>query len=157
MNKLIIIAIIVAAVAASPREQFLAKGKEILNSNPCYKAQIAPAVLDLASNIKAYKSDNSFELLDVITSQIADIKINMDLCHINEVAEVAGADILEELGVGFLLLSNCSRDLGGVFLILDSIVQDPSDITNDIFALIFTGIIGYQAFNDCSTFINFLL
>jgi hypothetical protein len=88
MNKFIFIASMVAAVAASSRENSLAKGKEILKNDPCFKANIAPIVLDLDSNIEAYKSDNSLELLQIINTQIDDIKVNMDLCQINELSEI---------------------------------------------------------------------
>jgi hypothetical protein len=158
MNKLIILAVLVAiAAAATPRETFMAKGKEMLESNPCYQEKLVPVLMDLASNVNSYKENPTFEILDAITVQIASIKAGIKECQINEMAQVAGGDIIETTGVALLLLSNCSRDLGGTLLILDSIIQDPSDLVNDIFALIFTGIIGYQAYNDCSQFINYIL
>ena len=66
-------------------------------------------------------------------------------------------DAVEATGIAFLLASNCFKDVGIVFLVADEIVQDPTDITNDLILSIFIGILGYQGYKDCSQFINFVI
>jgi hypothetical protein len=66
-------------------------------------------------------------------------------------------DVVKAAGVGFLLASNCFKDVGAVLLIADSVIEDPSDVTNDVIVLIFVALLGRQAYADCQTFIQFIL
>ena len=74
----------------------------------------------------------------------------------NKVAPVLG-DAVKAAGIGFLLASNCFKDVGAVLLIGDSIIEDPSDIVNDVVVLIFVGLLGRQAYADCQQFIGYIL
>jgi len=65
------------------------------------------------------------------------------------------ASWLEYIAVKALLASNCLRDGGAVLLILDTVIQDPTDIINDIFAAIFIVMLGNQALQECKQFINY--
>jgi hypothetical protein len=66
-------------------------------------------------------------------------------------------DVVKAAGVGFLLASNCFKDVGAVLLITDSIIEDPADITNDVIVLIFVYILGRQGYADCEQFIKYVL
>ena len=88
---------------------------------------------------------------------INDVKQVYDSCNINKKVEPVLGDAIEAAGVGFLLASNCFKDVGAVLLIADSIIQDPTSITNDIIVLIFLYILGRQGYADCEKFIHFVL
>ena len=78
-------------------------------------------------------------------------------CNINDKVEPVLGDAVKAAGVGFLLASNCFKDVGAVLLIADSIIEDPSDITNDVVVLIFVALLGRQAYADCQQFIGYIL
>ncbi len=77
-------------------------------------------------------------------------------CNINEKVEPVLGDAVKAAGIGFLLASNCFKDVGAVLLISDSIIEDPSDITNDVIVLIFVALLGRQAYADCQQFIGYI-
>lgn len=78
-------------------------------------------------------------------------------CELNNKVEAQLGDIVEATGVSFLLASNCFKDVGIVFLLADTIVQDPTAWTNDVIVSIFLYILGRQGYGDCKQFINFIL
>ena len=80
-----------------------------------------------------------------------------DECGIQQKVQPVLGDAVKAAGIGFLLASNCFKDVGAVLLIADSIIEDPSDVTNDVVVLIFVALLGRQAFADCSQFIGFIL
>ena len=84
-------------------------------------------------------------------------KAIFDACNINQKVEPVLGDAVKAAGVGFLLASNCFKDVGAVLLIGDSIIEDPTDVTNDVIVLIFVALLGRQAYADCQQFINFVL
>jgi hypothetical protein len=88
---------------------------------------------------------------------INDAKQVYDSCNIDKKVQPALGDAVEAAGVGFLLASNCFKDVGIVLLIADSVIQDPTSVTNDIIVLIFLYILGRQGYADCEKFIHFVL
>ncbi len=84
-------------------------------------------------------------------------KAIFDACNINQKVEPVLGDAVKAAGVGFLLASNCFKDVGAVLLIGDSIIEDPTDVTNDVIVLIFVALLGRQAYADCQQFINYVL
>lgn len=56
---------------------------------------------------------------------------------------------------GFLLLetSNCLKDVGPVFILLDNVItsiqHQPRDWQDIIMSTVFTGLLSYQSYNDC--------
>mgnify|MGYP006940549336 CR=1 FL=1 len=80
-----------------------------------------------------------------------------DECGIQQKAEPVLGDAVKAAGIGFLLASNCFKDVGAVLLIADTIIEDPADVTNDVIVLIFVALLGRQAYADCAQFINFIL
>ncbi|KAL4512576.1 hypothetical protein ABPG72_020413 [Tetrahymena utriculariae] len=89
-------------------------------------------------------------------SQVAELKATYTLCNILDKIHYSSLDkILQNLGVGNLLLSKYTQDLGGFFLIVSAIVEDPSNIPTDITDVIAASLIGKQAYGDCDQFIDF--
>lgn len=88
---------------------------------------------------------------------IEDVKSIYDACGINKKVEPALGDAVEAAGVGFLLASNCFKDVGIVLLIGDSVIQDPSSVVNDVIVLIFLYILGRQGYADCEKFLHFVI
>ena len=84
-------------------------------------------------------------------------KAIFDACNINQKVEPVLGDAVKAAGVGFLLASNCFKDVGAVLLIGDSIIEDPTDVTNDVIVLIFIALLGRQAYADCQQFIHYVL
>lgn len=78
-------------------------------------------------------------------------------CELNNEVQPAVGDAVEAAGVAFLLASNCFKDVGIVLLLADTIVQDPTDWTNDVIVSIFLYILGRQGYGDCEKFIHFLV
>ena len=78
-------------------------------------------------------------------------------CGLDKKVQPALGDVVEATGIAFLLASNCFKDVGIVFLLLDSIVQAPTDWVNDLIISIFGAILGKQGWKDCSQFINFVI
>lgn len=78
-------------------------------------------------------------------------------CNIQQKVEPVLGDAVKAAGIGFLLASNCFKDVGAVLLIADSVIEDPTDVTNDIVVLIFVALLGRQAYADCQQFIHFVL
>lgn len=87
---------------------------------------------------------------------INDVQSVYDSCGINKKVEPVLGDAVEAAGVSFLLASNCFKDVGAVLLIADSIIKDPSSLTNDVIVLIFLYILGRQGYADCEKFIHFI-
>lgn len=88
---------------------------------------------------------------------IEEVKTIADKCNINKKIEPAVGDAVKAAGIGFLLASNCTKDIGILLLIADEIIQDPTDIVGDIFILIFVYILGRQSFHDCAQFIHYII
>ena len=78
-------------------------------------------------------------------------------CNINEKVEPVLGDAIKAAGIGLLLASNCFKDVGAVLLIADTVIEDPSDVTNDVVVLIFVALLGRQAYADCQQFIGYIL
>ena len=91
-----------------------------------------------------------------LLAMINDVQSVYDSCGINKKVEPVLGDAVEAAGVSFLLASNCFKDVGAVLLIADSIIKDPSSLTNDVIVLIFLYILGRQGYADCEKFIHFI-
>lgn len=89
-------------------------------------------------------------------TMIEDAKSVYESCQINQKVEKQLGDAVEATGVAFLLASNCFKDVGIVLLLADTIIQDPTDWTNDVIISIFLFILGRQGVADCEKFINFI-
>jgi hypothetical protein len=88
---------------------------------------------------------------------IQKVKKVYDACELNNKVTPVLGDAIEAAGISFLLASNCFKDVGAVLLIADEVVQDPTNIENDVIILIFTAILGRQGLKDCQQFVNFII
>lgn len=88
---------------------------------------------------------------------IDDVQSVYDSCNLNKKIQPALGDAVEAAGIAFLLASNCFKDLGALLLIGDSIIQDPTNITNDVIVVIILYIMGRQGIADCEQFIHYIL
>lgn len=88
---------------------------------------------------------------------IQKVQAAADSCGLDKKIEPALGDVVEASGIAFLLLSNCSKDVGIVLLLADTIIQDAKDVVNDIVVVIFGALLGRQGYKDCSQFINFVI
>merc|ERR1711976_395995 len=69
-----------------------------------------------------------------------------------------GQSVLQKIGYTFLLSSNCEKDLGGAFIVLDQVVQSFQNFKqnwkNGIIATVFFGLLSKQAYADCDSAIQ---
>jgi len=61
--------------------------------------------------------------------------------------------LIELFGESLVLGATCSKDIGMFFLIADTIMEDPKNIANDVFAAILLAFIGKTGYTDCKIFI----
>ncbi|EAR85218.1 hypothetical protein TTHERM_00486690 (macronuclear) [Tetrahymena thermophila SB210] len=147
MKAILILALLAITATASLRD------------NKCFMDAAGSTVFTIANTIKEMTTIESLDQYEDIMTQVANLKAAYLHCNIQGQANKGFSsldNILQNLGEGNLLLSQCTQDLGGLFLIADTIVEDPKDLTNDIFATIFSLLMGKQAYGDCGQFIAFL-
>jgi len=115
---------------------------------------IEPQIKEQVAKLKVNSQDlvAKAELLKLVEKA----KNIFDACNLNQKAEPVLGDAVKAAGIAFLLASNCFKDVGVVLLIGDSIIEDPTDWTNDIIVLIFIALLGRQAYADCEQFIGFI-
>jgi hypothetical protein len=92
-----------------------------------------------------------------LIGMIQDAQEIYSTCGIQDKVEPVLGDAVKATGIAFLLASNCFKDLGAVLLILDTVIEDPSDWKSDIIVLIFVALMGRQGYADCEQFIHFVL
>ena len=156
MSKALILVfgLLVCTFAATGFEQI----KEIVERDECGINGMQTIRPKLENKLAELKSNpNDVQAKAELLALINDVKSVYDSCNINKKVEPALGDAVEAAGVGFLLASNCFKDVGIVLLIADSVIQDPKSVTNDIIVLIFLYILGRQGYADCEKFIHFVL
>lgn len=155
MSKaLILIALIACAFAADP----LAPLRTVVNQDQCTMnglEALKPKIQAQIDILKANSQDAAAkaELLTLVE----EAKAVYDECGMTKKVEPMLGDAVEAAGVAFLLASNCTKDVGIVLLVLDSIIQDPKDIAGDVILSIFLYILGRQGVADCAQFIHFII
>ena len=154
--RLIALLFVVAIVAASA-DPFAAVRTMIKNDECSINRmeEIRPQIEQQLQLLQENK--NNLEAKAELIALIQKAKAVSVDCDLNNKIQPALGDIVEATGVGFLLLSNCSKDIGIVFLLLDSVIQAPTDWVNDVMIAIFGAILGKQGYKDCSQFINFIV
>lgn len=80
----------------------------------------------------------------------------LDVCLANKEQPKVG-DVVEWDGIAFLLASNCFKDVGIELLLVDTVIQNPKDYTNDVIVAIFGYILGRQGVADCKQFEHFII
>lgn len=156
MSKAIflILGLVVCSLAVSPFETV----KDIVNKDECGVHGMETIRPRLQNKLQEVKSNpNDFQAKAELLALIEDVKAVYDSCGISKKAEPALGDAVEAAGIAFLLASNCFKDVGAVLLIADEVIQDPSNVAEDVIILIFVYILGRQGVADCQQFINFIL
>ena len=155
MNKTLL-AFLIAAVVMTVSAHSVDDLKNIYRADKCLTDAVDPFKPELQAQVAKLRLNKEDVAAKVeILSLVRKIKAATDGC--NKAVEPQVGDALEALGYGFLLSSNCTKDLGIFCLIGDDIVQDPSSIVDDIVVAIILVIMGRQGLKDCSQFINFII
>ena len=151
---ILILGLVVCSFAATSFEQV----KQIVERDECGIHGMETIRPKLENQIEILKTNpNDLKAKAELLALINDAKQVYDSCNIDKKVQPALGDAVEAAGVGFLLASNCFKDVGIVLLIADSVIQDPTSVTNDIIVLIFLYILGRQGYADCEKFIHFVL
>ena len=157
----LIFALVACSFAALPFEEI----KGIVERDECSvnamqtitpKIQEKIAILQQV-NFSLFQDSENVQAKTELLALIDDVQAVYDSCNLNKKIQPALGDAVEAAGVGFLLASNCFKDVGALLLIGDSIIQDPSNVTNDIIVVIILYIMGRQGMADCQQFINYIL
>lgn len=158
---ILIIGLVACTFAATPFDTV----KELVENDACglhgmetLRPKLENKIQEVKSvNINLFQNPNDFAARAELMALIEDAKSVYESCQINKKVEKQYGDWVEALGVSFLLASNCFKDIGIVLLIGDSIIQDPTDIVNDVIISIFLYILGRQGIADCQKFIGFII
>lgn len=158
---ILIIGLVACTFAATPFDTV----KELVQNDACglhgmetLRPKLENKIQEVKSvNINLFQNPNDFTARAELMAMIEDAKSVYESCQINKKVEKQYGDLVEAIGVSFLLASNCFKDVGIVFLIADSIIQDPTDVVNDVIISIFLYILGRQGVADCQKFIGFIL
>ncbi|EAS05629.1 hypothetical protein TTHERM_00713220 (macronuclear) [Tetrahymena thermophila SB210] len=128
-----------------------------LLEDKCFMNAAGKTVFTVANTLKEITSIENLDQYETILAQVAELKAAYTMCNIQDkIPNTSVSKILQNLGVGDLLLSKCTQDLGGFFLIVSSIIEDHSNIPTDIVGVIAAALMGKSAYGDCGQFIAFL-
>merc|ERR1711982_174789 len=141
MRTFIVFAVLLMGAFANP----MAEVKSLVQNDKCATESMSLIQPQIEEQIQKLKQNSN------------DIEAKAELLALVEKVKPVLGDAVKAAGIGFLLASNCFKDLGAVLLIADSIIQDPTDITNDVVVLIFVYILGRQGYADCEQFIHYVL
>ena len=155
MSKaIILIALIACTFAVDP----FADVKKILNDDQCSTQGLENIRPKIEKQVEILKKDSNNMIAKAeLVALVEKAKNVYEECGAIQKAEPVLGDALKAAGTAFLLASNCSKDVGIVLLVLDSIVTDISDLTSDVILAIFLYILGKQGVADCEQFIHFIL
>lgn len=155
MSKaLILIALVACAFAANP----FSAAKALMRDDACAIKGLETIKPSIQRQVEILKKDsNNVVAKAELLALVDEAKTVYEGCGTLERAAPVLGDAVKAAGIGFMLASNCSKDLGIVLLLVDEVIQDPTDLTQDIFLSIFLYILGRQGVADCEQFINFVL
>merc|ERR1711862_148443 len=154
MRTFIVFAVLLVAAFANP----MAEVKSLVQNDKCATESMSLIQPQIEEQIQKLKQHgNDIEAKAELLALVEKAKTIFESCNISQKVEPVLGDAVKAAGIGFLLASNCFKDLGAVLLIADSIIQDPTDITNDVVVLIFVYILGRQGYADCEQFIHYVL
>lgn len=164
MSRITLVLFATLLVAAMSVKTF-DKVKDLLKEDTCAvdaMALIQPEIETVVAQLKAVRlvlSQNPQDLKakTELLALVEKVRAVYEACELNKKVDPVLGDIVEAGGVGFLLASNCFKDVGIVLLLADTVVQDPTDYTNDTIVLIFLYILGRQGYGDCQQFVNFIV
>ena len=158
---IVILGLIACSFAVDPFEQI----KGIVEKDECSVNGMQTLTPKIHEQIAILQKVTRFIIQDTenvkakteLLGLIDDVQAVYDSCNLNKKVEPVLGDAVEAAGIGFLLASNCFKDVGALLLISDSVIQDPSNITQDVVVLIFVYIMGRQGYADCQQFLHYIL
>lgn len=129
MAKSLIIVMIALAVV-SMADPF-AEIKNIIRKDECQISkmeEIKPKIeqqLQLLKEVhpQSTQNKNDFNAKTELIGLVQQAKAVYNECDLDNKVQPALGDVVEATGIAFLLASNCSKDVGIVFLLADSIIQ----------------------------------
>jgi hypothetical protein len=155
MNKFAIA--VIFTIMVSSFALTLDEAKNMINQDSCATKIMDLLAPEIEAKVAEVKNNpNNQQAKDELSALIEKSKNTYEKCQGNLRAAPVLSDPIKAAGVGFLLASNCFKDVGIVLLIADSIVQDPTDYTNDVIVAIFLYILGRQGYADCEQLIHYL-
>ena len=155
MNKFAIA--VIFTIMVSSFALTLDEAKNLINQDSCATKVMELLAPEIEAKVAEVKSNpNNQQAKDELNALIEKSKNAYEKCQGNLRSAPVLSDPVKALGVGFLLASNCFKDVGIVLLIADSIIQDPKDITNDVIVAIFLYILGRQGVADCEQLWNYI-
>ena len=138
--------------------------KNSLYQNQCLNENLISPLHSIWSELQSIAFSNSsetqtnrIELANQLIKQLALVKEIKFMCNLDQIAESLHDDWLESAGYLFLTASNCFKDVGAEFLILDSVIKsfENKNYTDGLFNTVALGILGYQMVQDCKPLFSF--
>ena len=151
-RSIVFATLLVCLLAVSPFE----KAMEVARQDECVAKTFDLVKPEIDAKLEQLKNNNDLKLQVEVLSLLEKGKKMLDKCNENKPAVKVG-DVVEWEGVAFLLASNCFKDVGIVLLLADTVIQHPTDYTNDIIVAIFGYLLGKQALADCKQFEHFII
>lgn len=149
MKAIVLACLLVCLFALSPIEQY----KAMAAKDTCVANALDEIKPMIDAKLAELKQDQKNLALEVEVLALMEQGKNMlDKCDTKTLG-----DAVEWEGVSFLLASNCFKDVGIVLLLADTVVQDPTDWTNDLIVAIFGYFLGKQGVKDCEQMYNFIV
>ena len=150
--------VLIALFVLSATAHSIDEIKKVFGNDKCISEELdvlRPQIQEKISILKDNKNDivAKTELITLVRQ----LQAKFESCGTAAKVQPKFGDAVEAAGFSFLLASNCFKDVGLVLLVADDVIQDPTDITNDVIIAIFVRILGYQGYKDCSQFINFVI
>jgi len=152
MKTIVFACLLVCLLAVSPMEQFKAKAIQ----DTCVADALDQIKPEIDAKIAELKQDQKNLELEVELLALMEKGKTM-LAKCESSTQPTFGDAVEWEGVSFLLASNCFKDVGVVLLLADTIVQAPTDWTNDLIVAIFGYFLGKQGVKDCEQFWGFVV
>jgi hypothetical protein len=159
MKAILIACFLVAILAVNPLEKYEALARQddcVANVFDLIKPEIDAKLGELKTVPFAPIQNKDLSLQVEVLALLEKGKTMLDKCNANKPQPVFG-DVVEWDGIAFLLASNCFKDVGVVLLLADTVVQNPTDYTNDVIVAIFGYLLGRQGVADCSQFEHFII
>lgn len=133
------------------------EAKGLIENDQCATKVMTQLQSQIEAKVTEMKENpNNLAAKAELSALIEQVKAAYDSCDGQKTTEPVLGDPIKAAGVGFLLASNCFKDVGVLLLIVDTIVQDPTNVANDIIVLIITFIMGRQGYADCEQFIHYI-
>jgi hypothetical protein len=161
MKACFIITLILSSIFLSNSASVVA----VNDTNSLLKKCAAESILDsMTKMINTFKNDrtNISSLISETKRMISGIKSESIAClasSFNEIKPLTSK--LSEFGYLLLLTSNCLKDVGPVFIFLDSIIsmiqEETKDWQNIIVNSVFLGLLTNQSYNDCKSLYDSLI